>query len=128
MAMTLYYQPPAYWDGDRSQLIEANPLVWLALRLHPALLIPGCIAWYVLFWFLIFRTPAWIGLRCLLVWTSGHLIAITGWLVRCHPQGVALSVLLYLIAVPIGLWLYLPLRSQWNSCEPIETTRKLNDG
>lgn len=114
-AVTLHYQPPAYWSGDRSQLVEANPLVWLALRLHPALLIPGCLGWYVLFYFLMFYPPAWIGLRCHVAWVGAHLVGIMGWLLRHHPHGLALAVLLYVIAVPVALWLFLPLRSQWNS-------------
>jgi hypothetical protein len=78
VAVTLHYQPPGYWGRDRSQLIEANPLVWIALRLHPALLIPGCIGWYALFFFLIFYPPAWIGLRCHVAWVFSHLVAIAG--------------------------------------------------
>ena len=114
-AVTLHYQPPGYWSGDRSQLIEANPLVWIPLRLHPALLIPGCIGWYALFYFLIFYPPAWIGLRCHVAWVFAHLVAIAGWLLRFHPHGLALTTLLLFIAVPVALWMFLPFRSQWNS-------------
>ena len=119
MAVTLRYLPPGYWSGDRSQLIEANPLVWIALRLHPALLIPGCIGWYVLFFFLIFYPPAWIGLRCHVAWVVSHLVAIAGWLLRYDPHGFALTALLYLIAVPVAMWMFLPFRSQWNSLSPV---------
>ena len=93
--------------------------MWLVLRLHPALLIPGCLGWYVLFYFLMFYPPAWIGLRCHVAWVCAHLVGITGWLWRYHPHGFALTVLLYLIAVPVALWMFLPLRSQWNSRSPI---------
>lgn len=119
MAVTLRYQPPGYSSGDRSQLIEANPLVWIALRLHPALLIPGCIGWYVLFFFRIFYPPAWIGLRCHVAWVVSHLIAIAGWLLRYDPHGFALTALLYLIAVPVAMWMFLPFRSQWNGLSPV---------
>ncbi len=119
MTVTLYYQPPAYWSGDRSHLVEANPLVWMALRLHPALLIPGCIGWYVLFFFLIFHPPAWIGLRCHVAWVGAHLIAIAGWLLRHHPHGLVLASLVSLITVSVAIWMFLPFCSQWNSRLPV---------
>lgn len=119
MAVTLYYQPPGYWNGDRSQLIEANPLVWIALRIHPALLIPGCLGWYAIFYFLIFHTPAWVGLRCHVLWVIAHLIAIAGWLLRCNPNGIALTASLYVIAVPIAVWVFLPFRSEWSGRMPV---------
>lgn len=118
-AVTLAYQPAAYWNGDRSQLIEANPLVWLALRIHPLMLIPGFLGWYALFFLLMFGTPAWIGLRCHVLWVLAHLIAITGWLVRLHPHGTVLSVLLWVIAVPLAATLFRPFRSQWNGAARI---------
>lgn len=119
MVVTLYYQPPGYWNGDRSQLLEANPLVWIALRIHPALLIPGCLGWYPMFFLLMFRTPAWVGLRCHVLWVVAHLIAIAGWLLRCHEHGFALTASLYSIAMPTAVWVFLPFRSQWNGLAPV---------
>ncbi len=113
-AVTLAYQPAAYWNGDRSQLIEANPLVWVALRIHPLMLIPGFLGWYALFGCLIFRTPSWIGLRCHVLLAVGHLVAVSGWLIRLHPRGMVWTVLLWGIAVPLAAALFRPFRSQWN--------------
>lgn len=119
VAVTLRYQPVGYWAGDRAQVVEGNPLVWVALRIHPALLVPGCLGWYALFYFLIFRTPAWVGLRCHVLWVGGHLIAIAGWLIHFHPHGYEYTALLYAIAVPTAVGLFRPFRGQWNSEAPI---------
>jgi len=119
VAVTLHYQPLGYWSGDRAQVVEGNPLVWVALRLHPALLIPGCLGWYALFYFLTFRTPAWVGLRCHVWWVVGHLIAIAGWLIHNHPHGYEYTALLYAIVVPTAVQMFLPFRSQWNGDSPL---------
>jgi hypothetical protein len=119
VAVTLRYQPAGYWAGDRAQVVEGNPLVWVALRVHPALLVPGCLGWYALFYFLIFRTPAWVGLRCHVLWVGGHLIAIAGWLIHFHPHGYEYTALLYAIAVPTAIGLFRPFREQWNSEVPV---------
>jgi hypothetical protein len=122
--LTLYYQPAAYWQGDRSQLVEFNPIAWLALRIHPAMLIPGFIGWYFLFFCFIFRTPAWIGLRCHVFLLCDHLIGITGWLVRHHPHGITLSAVNGLVTVAVSALCLSPFRSQWNGLQRIHLPLK----
>ena len=85
--VTLYYQPEAYWAGDRGALIEANPIVWVALRLHPLLMIPGVLGWYGCVFLLMFKTPSRVGLRIYVLLVAGHLIGIGGWLIRNHEHG-----------------------------------------
>ncbi len=115
MGVTLFYQPAAYWAGDRSAAVEANPIVWLALRGHPLWLVPGFIGWYALFWFLIFRTPAWIGLRFAVFLVIGHTWAIAGWWLRYAESGWMLAGALVSLVVPWGFATIFPFRRQWRS-------------
>ncbi|CAN5264217.1 hypothetical protein BH23VER1_BH23VER1_06040 [soil metagenome] len=115
MAVTLNYQPAAYWEGDRSSVVEANPAVWLALRIHPLLLVPGCVGWYALFWFLIFRTPAWIGLRFWLFLILGHSWAVGSWWVRHAEHPWLLVSLLAAAVAPVALLALAPFRDQWDA-------------
>lgn len=118
-AVTLYFQPEGYWLGDRSQALDSNPIVWLALRIHPLLLIPGYLGWFGLIALLIGFTPAWIGLRIHVLLVLGHTIAISGWLVRFGEREIALVFAIAFLA--LATLLFLPLRKCWNS--PRATTR-----
>lgn len=117
--VTLSYQPEGYWEGDRSVVIEGNPIVWLVLRIHPVLLVPGYVGWYGLFWWLIFRTPAWIGLRLCAFLILGHQVAIAGWLVRFHEHGWWWTAALWCVFLPLGAWALWPYRGQWEGKVPL---------
>lgn len=41
IAATLLGQPPGYWQGDRSAVLDANPLVRMALGYSPWLSVPA---------------------------------------------------------------------------------------
>jgi len=117
--VTLLYQPAAYWSGDRSALVEGNPTVWAALRIHPLLMIPGIAGWYGCVGLLMFRTPSWIGLRVYVVVVFGHLVGIGGWLIRHHQHGVLLTCLIALVGIGFATWMFMPFRSQWNGKKPV---------
>ena len=120
LAVTLYFQPAAYWNGDRSVVVEGNPLARLAFSIHPLAIIPGFIGWYALVFPLIFKSPAWIGLRVHVLIVLGHLTMISGWLIRNLPQGLLLTTLVLVIALPFARRLFAPFRSQWESRAPLK--------
>lgn len=118
-SVTLAFQPPEYWGGDRAALVEANPIARWVLMLHPLLIVPAMMAWYVLMFPLIFQTPAWIGLRVLALHLLGTVTVISGWLIRMRDDGVwwvafLLVTVGLLTAVVMG-----PFRRQWNSSKPV---------
>ncbi len=116
-AVTLYFQPEGYWRGDRSQALDSNPIVWLALRIHPLVLVPGYLGWFGLITLLIGFAPAWIGLRFHVLLVLGHTVAISGWLVRFGEWEIA--VVFAIASLSAAVVLFLPLRKRWNSPRPI---------
>jgi hypothetical protein len=118
-SVTLHFQPPEYWIGDRTALIEFNPIARWVLMIHPLLIIPAMMTWYTLMFPLIFKMPASFGLRVISAHLLGHLIAISGWLIRMCDDGIWWVILLLgsVLALTVGtLGIY---RGQWNSLEPI---------
>jgi hypothetical protein len=118
-AVTLSFQPADYWNGDREAVLEANPLARLVLIIHPLLLVPTVIAWYLLLFPLIFKTPARIGLRIIAAHLIAHPIAISGWLLRMREDawwwiGWLVGVVALLTVVILGRF-----RHQWNSAMPL---------
>ena len=119
-AVTLTCQPGAYWsEGYFGNVIEANPFVWVALSIHPLMLIPGFIGWYCIVLFLMFRCQAWIGLRFHVFLVLGHTVAICGGFLRFFDGGFMLSVAFVLIALPFAALLFRPFAPQWNSQKPV---------
>ena len=113
LAVTLYFQPSDYWQGDRSVVVEGNPIARWALSIHPLWLIPGFIGWYALMFPLLFKAPAWFGLRVHVFLVLGHLTMVCGWLIRNSVEGVIAGTL------SLSGWLFFPLRRQWESREPV---------
>ena len=118
-AVTLSFQPAAYWAGDRTVLIEANPIARWVLMMHPLLIVPAMVAWYVLMFPLIFQTPAKFGLRVIAAHLLAHTIVICGWLVRMLEGGWWWAALLVGTVGLMTAWLMGPLLRQWNAAESI---------
>ncbi len=119
LAVTLHFQPVEYWQGNRSVVVEGNPIARLALSIHPLWIIPGFIGWYGLVFPLIFKTPAWFGLRLSIFLVLGHLTMISGWLIRNSPDGILYSCFVVVCALPVSGALLWPIRSQWEGQEPV---------
>lgn len=118
-SMTLLFQPTEYWEGDRTVLIEGNPIARLVLMLHPFLIVPAIAAWYVLMFPLIFQTPARIGLRVIAIHVLGHMIAISGWLIRMRDDWVWFLTPLLVVVTILVIGLLMPFRRQWNASKPV---------
>ena len=117
--VTLSFQPAEYWEGDRTAVLEANPLARWVLMLHPLLVIPTVLIWYVIMFPLIFKTPTRIGLRVIAVHLFGHVIAVSGWLLRMHENGVWWVCFLVILVGMLTVILLGPYRRQWNGATPV---------
>lgn len=118
-SVTLSLQPEEYWEGERTALIEANPIARWVLMIHPLLVVPAMLTWYFLMFPLIFQTPARIGLRVIAIHLFAHTIAISGWLIRmCDDWGWWVTILLGAVGV-LAVGLLMPFRSQWNASKPV---------
>ena len=120
-SVTLAFQPESYWEGNRETVLEANPIARWVLLAHPVLIIPAMVAWFVLMFPLVFRTPAKIGLRVIALHLLGHLIAISGWLIRMREDGVWWVGFLILVTVYMSGRILGPFRDQWNSSRPVRS-------
>jgi hypothetical protein len=120
---TLYYQPGDYWQGKYGDASDGNPFVLLALRIHPLLMIPGTAGWFLIVWFLLCQTAAWIALRSYVVLLIGHTIGGCGWLYRYHPHGSALYLTVAIVVMVIGFWAISPYLRYWSATQ---TLRHIN--
>jgi hypothetical protein len=118
-SVTLCFQPSAYWEGDRSAVVESNPIARWCFLIHPLMILPGMIAWYLLIIPVILRTPSWIGLRIHVFLVFSHLIATSGWLIRKHEAGFLFTIILWVLALPLAWVLVKPKLSYWNSRAPM---------
>lgn len=124
LTVTLVFQPEAYWQGDRSVVVEANPIARWAFLIHPFMIIPGLIGWYAIVIPVIFKSPAWLGLRVHVFLVLGHLITISGWLTRNSESGTLLTTMVWLIALPLAWFLFRPFRQLWSSNEPVSFPKR----
>lgn len=115
LTVTLLFQPESYWEGDRSTVVEGNPIARWALSIHPLCLIPGFLGWYAVVFPLIFKSPAWMGLRVHVFLVLGHLVMICGWLVRYGEFGTGWAIGVCSVAIPVSYLLFRPYRWQWSS-------------
>ena len=79
------------------------------------MLIPGFAGWFVVMHLLMFRPPAWIGLRCHVILVAGPLIGLTGAALRFADQPWPRIVALLLFSLPVAAMLSRPFLPQWSS-------------
>jgi hypothetical protein len=118
VALTLYYQPGDYWNGNYAHASDGNPLVLLALRIHPIWMLPGTVMWLMIVWFLLLHTASWIALRVYVIVLIGHTIGGCGWLLRYHTEGPWLYAIIAFTVLALGRWAINPY---WH-CWAVEST------
>lgn len=97
IALTLAGQSPAYWAGDHSATVEANPLAYRLLEISPWLFLGLAVGWAAGFLAVI----AFGGVRparvvAYLV-TVGHTFGAASWLIKLGWPGIAAAVVLALV-------------------------------
>ncbi len=112
---TLYYQPGDYWNGNYNDASDGNPIVLIALRINPLLIIPGTLGWLIITWFLICHTAAWIALRSYVILIIGHTIGGCGWLLRYHSHGAELYAVIATVVLLIASWVIYPFLRHWSA-------------
>lgn len=97
VAFTLLGQPPAYWAGDRSAVLEFNPAARWLLLLHPAAFVAAAVVSSAIVAMVVLRASAGLACGVSLLVTIGHSIAVAAWLARMGPAGWAAAVGLLLV-------------------------------
>jgi hypothetical protein len=79
-ALTLYGQPPEYWQGDYQRANEGNPVERWFFHLHPGVFVAGTFLWVLLFVALIVALP-WRAAKVLSLGVAlGHVVGANAWL------------------------------------------------
>ncbi len=104
VALTLRGQPAEYWAGDYSRAVEANPLAWLILAVHPYLFLGLAIGWAVAFVALVTLWEHRLAKVVAFVLTVGHAVGAASWLLRLGWPGVAAAVGLMVAAERLLTW------------------------
>ena len=124
LTVTLLFQPAEYWAGERSAVVEGNPIARWAFSIHPLMIIPGFIGWYALIIPLILKSPAWVGLRVHIFLVLGHLVMISGWLIRNHGTGLEFAAIVWMLALPSAWALVKPYLKSWDSKKSLVQSSK----
>ena len=117
LAITLSFQKANYWKGDYVDVIEANPLMRFFLEVHPAMVIPPMLVWFVLISFFLLFLPAGFSLRLQVFLVTAHLIAVSGWLLRLGDWSWFQIVSFVLVASLLNLLMLKPWLRAWNDYE-----------
>ena len=117
-SVTLIGQPPAYWAGDHSRVLEGTPGFRLLLTYGPAAYIAGLTVWVLAFVGMILLLPSTLALAVCLMFTLGHTIGAFSWINRFHsPLTRELPVFINAIAA-VGL----ALGIRWWASSPRDDT------
>jgi len=99
VALTLHGQPNDYWLGDRSVIVEANPLARSILQFGPWAFAGFAVAWLLPNAIVLavwrHRAAEWLVLFVALC----HTVAAASWLFRSDPWGPALALVFLAAAV-----------------------------
>jgi hypothetical protein len=81
-SVTLIGQPSAYWEGDRTRVLEGTPGFRLLLMQGPASYAGGLAIWVLAFVGMILLLPSTPALAVCLMFTLGHTIGAFSWINR----------------------------------------------
>lgn len=80
--VTLLAQPRAFWNGDLSVAVDANPAVVIALNISPWLAIPAAIIWFGFICLMMTALSHLWRRRVYVFLCVAHLIFVWGWIIR----------------------------------------------
>jgi hypothetical protein len=102
--LTLVGQPAAYWEGNRSGIIEGSPTFHYLLTVHPAAFVVGVFVWIAIFVALLLLLPDTPALITSIAIVLGHTAGTAAWLRGKFMFDYQIIVGLFLLtAVSIGL-------------------------
>src|SRR5262245_6147648 len=85
-ALTLVFQPPEYWQGDRTRIIEGSPTFHYLLSISPAAFVVGVLVWIALFVALLLLLPDTPALMMSIATVFGHTAGTAAWLRVRFPK------------------------------------------
>ena len=123
--LTLVWQPPEYWQGDRTRIIEGSPTFHYLLTIGPAAFVVGVLTWMAIFVPLLLLLPDTPALVTSIAIVFGHTAGAAAWLRGRFTFDYQLLVGLFaLAAVAVGLG----VRWGWQAAprEPLRLGRLTN--
>ena len=78
--LTLDGQPAAYWEGNRSGIIEGSPTFHYLLTVNPAAFVVGVLVWIAIFVALLLLLPDTPALITSIAIVLGHTAGTAAWL------------------------------------------------
>ena len=81
-SVTLIGQPSAYWEGDRTRVLEGTPGFRLLLMQGPTSYVGGLTVWVLAFVGMILLLPSTPALAVCFMFTLGHTIGAFSWISR----------------------------------------------
>lgn len=97
ISFTMFGQPAKYWDGERSAVIEANPLAHRLLQEGPGWFAGLAVIWGTFLGCLVMLWPSRIAVGMAIFTTVAHAVGSASWFVRLGDIGWALAAI-YLVA------------------------------
>jgi hypothetical protein len=95
-AVTLIFQPPAYWDGRFDQVNEISPIDRWMLVQHPLVFVAWVATWISLFSVTIRCLPTPISLIVALALVLGNASGASSWIGWRIPHGFWITYVMYL--------------------------------
>lgn len=89
--LTLYGQPPRYWQGDYRYVHELSPIFRQLLHIGPGAFLAGTLVWIIAFNALIMLLPDTLALAVSLALVLGHAWGASSWLFLLFPYGYSYS-------------------------------------
>lgn len=100
-AVTLYFQPAAYWAGDYARVNEFSPVDRWMLGRHPGLFAAWVMVWITAFCIAILKLPTRIALGIALFLLINNTAGAASWLGRRFPEGGWVQIGLYAVTAAL---------------------------
>ncbi|MGL4419096.1 MAG: hypothetical protein ACRCZF_00395 [Gemmataceae bacterium] len=104
VGLTLTGQPPAYWAGDFSTAIEANPIAYPILANSPWLFIGLATLWLILVSIIVVRWNHVLSGWMAVFVAFAHAIGGASWLVKLGPWGLFAAIVYIAGAAQLANW------------------------
>ncbi len=104
VSLTLSGQSNEYWSGNYLTAIEANPIAYPLLTIHPWLFLSLSIVWLAIFSaIVIFWNHPAAGWMAVII-AGAHAIGVASWLTTIKPWGTVLAVGYIALTAQMSTW------------------------
>jgi hypothetical protein len=102
VGLTLAGQPAGYWAGDHDRLLEANPIAYVLLGVHPGLFAGAALAWMAAFSACVLCGPRRLARGIAYALAIGHGIGSSSWIIRHGSFGWMVAVVFLVFAARLA--------------------------